>query len=101
MRSAKKRQLGGTRFICVRPGYWISHDRRLAIVEMMAGRVEHQWILFWTKIGLGLPHKGLSIDNPALDTAEFWGASEICVHFTWGELEKDVATALRIGPPPP
>jgi hypothetical protein len=89
--------VGSVTFRCVREGYWISNDRRLAIVEMMAGTADHQWALFWTAVGVGLPHEGLNIDDPRIDTATFWGADEIAVHFTMGELARDVDAAIQRG----
>jgi hypothetical protein len=82
------RRIGGVVFECVRAGLWVTPDKRYAIVEQMAGRLEHEWLLFRTN------RHELSEDPITgsfdLEDADFWSGCQIGNHFTMGELAYDV-----------
>jgi len=78
------------RFECVRAGLWVTPDKRYAIVEMMAGRLEHEWLLFRTnRHELSETPIAGSFDLD-LEDADFWSGCQIGHHFTMGELAYDV-----------
>lgn len=92
-RPPRPRRLGGTWFTRVRPGYWLSDDRRLAIVQ---DGEDGAWVLFWTEGAIDPSVAGLALGDPRLAPREFWSGDEIAARMRFAELERDVAEAVAM-----
>jgi len=90
----KFRRLGGVEFFCVRPGLWVSVDRRYAIVEMMEGHPDHQWALFRTARHADPEVQPYNIADPRIASADFWSGDEVALAITMGELALEVAVEV-------
>ena len=88
---------GVVAFSCVRPGYWIAGDLRLALVETSTEFL-HAWTLYWTAFGTGADRNDARIDDPRIFVPEFWGAREIAQAPAIGKLRGAIRDALARGP---